>query len=198
MKKEVELWKVCLLMFVLFAALIFLAECCADKVEVHAAVVTGSESLGGMSKLIDDYCDAGGDMNEVYSYLLEQRYRITDDDMAILERIVEAEATDGTIEQKMNVTSCILARVESEEFPNTVEMVVFQPGQFAPIRDKRYFKVKITDSTKEAVKYVLDNGKLHSYLYFCADCESYRSGWFSTLREFKFDGMHHYFTGEKK
>lgn len=193
-----EVWKFGVLMILVCCGLVLLAFWCADRIETEAAVVTGDEPLGGMSKVIDDYYNAGGNMDDVYTFLLARKYRITETDLAILERIVEAEATDGTLKQKMNVASCILSRVESKEFPNTVESVVYQTGQFSPLRDGRYYTVEVTESTRLAVRTVLNEGKLHSYLYFCADCDSYRYGWFSTLKEFYFDGIHHYFTGEKK
>ena len=104
----------------------------------------------------------------VYGY-----YTITKEELQILYRIVEAEATDGTIEQKQNVASCIFARVESEEWPNSVKKVVFQKSQFSPISDGRYYSVKITEDTKTAVNYIVENGKQHNYIFFCSyGCKS--------------------------
>jgi len=102
----------------------------------------------------------------------EYKFSVTADERAILERIVEAEATGGNVEQKKNVASCVLARVESKEWPNTVEKVVFQNDgrtwQFTPISDRRYYKVKITDSTRKAVNEVLIYGLTHRYTFFCS------------------------------
>lgn len=119
-------------------------------------------------------------------------------DRDILYRIVEAEATDGTEEQKRNVASCILNRVDSDEWPNSIEGVVFQKGQFSPLSDGRYYSVKIQQSTIDAVDYILAHGAEHDCIFFCTPtCRSAVSGWFSTLRVSFCDGMHNYYTGRK-
>lgn len=116
-------------------------------------------------------------------------------DLNIAYRIVEAEATGGTIQQKMNVTSCLLARINSKGFPDTIEAVVFEKGQFTPIIDKRYYSVTVTEDTKKAVNRILINGPEHNCTYFCtSNCESYKSGFHSRLKEEFYDGVHHYFT----
>ena len=102
-------------------------------------------------------------------------YDVTDDEFEILCRITEAEAGEGNIEQKENVVSCIFARVESPDWPDTIEGVVFQrnPTQFSPVGSRYYYAVEISDSTVEAVEYIIMNGRQHDYIYFCSyDCES--------------------------
>lgn len=123
-------------------------------------------------------------------------YDLSADDFDILCRCVEAEARDCTIEQKMNVASCILARVESDGFPNAVKDVVFQTGQFAVIEDGSYYTCPLTDATIWACGRVCREGKTHDCLFF----RSYRSrnAWFETLGEPAFeDGVHRYYMGEK-
>lgn len=93
---------------------------------------------------------------------------LSEEDYEILCRIVEAEATDGTIENKRNVTSCILTRVNSSDWPNTVKGVVFQKDQFTPIKDGRYYTVTITESTREAVWLTLEEGLLNDCTFFCS------------------------------
>ena len=98
--------------------------------------------------------------------------KVTDEEYEILCRIVEAEATDGNIRQKMNVASCVMARVEGKSWENTIKGVVFSHSgstyQFTPISDGRYYSVKITATTRMAVSNVLRYGKTHSYQYFCS------------------------------
>lgn len=97
--------------------------------------------------------------------------RLSNTDRNVLLRIVEAEATGEDVKGKMLVASVVLNRVKSGKFPNTVEQVVFQKNgsvyQFSPIRDGRYYKVNISQETKEAVNRVLE-GEDHSEgaLYF--------------------------------
>lgn len=116
----------------------------------------------------------------------------------ILCRIVEAEATGGNVEQKRNVASCVLARVYSKNWPDTVEGVVFQNNgkvwQFSPISDGRYFKMTISDTTREAVDLTLTEGMTHSCEYFCtkASYEKENSFHRRKLKYYFYDGEHVY------
>lgn len=107
------------------------------------------------------------------------------DDVSILQRIVEAECTGQDLESKKNIASAVLNRVFSDEFPNTMHGVVFQSGQFSPVcYDGRYYEVDITDSTVDAVNYVLTNGPIHNGLYFCnmrLVCSQSTRNWFNSL-----------------
>ncbi len=73
--------------------------------------------------------------------------------------IVEAEAGGEDINGRILVANVILNRMESPIFPGTVEGVVFQKSggtfQFSPIRDGRYYRVKVSDETIEAVERAL-------------------------------------------
>ena len=64
-------------------------------------------------------------------------------DSDILLRIAMAEAEGEGTEGKALVMNVILNRVESEEFPDSIEAVVFQPGQFESVLDDgRYWDVE--------------------------------------------------------
>lgn len=179
----------------------------AEVVEKNPATVTieGSLPLGGLSMYIEAFYDNADSENEeaLLATLSEPEIETSDEEYEILCRITEAEATGGTMEQKENVVSCILNRVESDEWPDTIEGVVFQSSgsyhQFSPIDDGRYYSVPITDSTREAVNNVLESGSRHGCTFFCTPtCRSATSGWFSTLKVEFCDGMHNHYTGRKK
>lgn len=112
---------------------------------------------------------------------------LSDSDKNILLRIVEAEATSEDTMGRMLVANVILNRVKSKKFPNTVEKVVFQSDggscQFSPIKDGRYYSVKVSQKTKTAVNRVL-NGEDNSNgaLYFMARKKSNQGNvrWFDT------------------
>lgn len=72
--------------------------------------------------------------------LLEIEDNLNFDDMYILAKIVEAEAGSVWIEQehKMLVASVVLNRVDSPEFPDTIQDVILQRGQYAAVGTK-YF-----------------------------------------------------------
>lgn len=81
------------------------------------------------------------------------------EDYTALIRIVEAEATDEDFMGKVLVANVVMNRVEDGGFPDSIYEVVHEKlngrAQFSPIDDGRYYSVKITDSTVEAVKAAL-------------------------------------------
>ena len=145
---------------------------------------------------------AWGDKIKVYAG--DTSLLITPEDKEVLLRIVEAEATGEDVMGRMLVANVILNRVVSEEFPNSIPEVVFSHRgdtyQFAPIKDGRYWKVRITDKTKEAVERVLA-GEDYSQgaLYFAARRMANQKAmrWFDTALTYLFTyGVHEFFTEE--
>ncbi len=130
------------------------------------------------------------------------KYSISEDDYAVLLRIVEAEAGGEDITGKMLVAGVVMNRVESNKFPDTVKEVVFQKengvSQFSPISDGRYEKVCISDSTKEAVEKVIYGEDItKGALYFAsrkyADPEKMK--WFDNSLTLLFSyGGHEFFS----
>jgi spore germination cell wall hydrolase CwlJ-like protein len=124
-------------------------------------------------------------------------YSFSDNEVLMLERITEAEATGQSSEAKKNVCSVIINRVESDKFPDTVKEVVFQKHQFSPTTDGRYASIEVTDSTQKAVKEVLQNGVINKALFFCneSDVKSLKTQkWFRSLTFlFKDDSGHSFF-----
>lgn len=117
------------------------------------------------------------------------------EDITILYRIVEAEATGENTEAKKNIASVIINRVKNNEFPDTITDVVFQKNQFTPISDKRYWSVEVTEETIKAVDDVVANGSTTEALYFCNLNKTSKKmrKWFNTL-EFLFkDEANHSF-----
>lgn len=98
---------------------------------------------------------------------------MTEQDISILERIVEAEAGGEDQDGKLLVANVVLNRVSSEDFPDTVEAVVFQKSkgvtQFSPVSDGRYDSVTVSEDTVEAVKRALGGEDIsQGALYFAA------------------------------
>lgn len=76
-------------------------------------------------------------------------------------RVVEAETHGCDIESKKHIASVILNRVKSNDFPNTIENVCYQSGQFASRGD-------IEQSTVDAVNSAVSEGDTtNNALYFC-------------------------------
>lgn len=119
------------------------------------------------------------------------------DERFCLYRIVEAEVTDQTYDCKKNVAAVIFNRIKSGEFPNTIHEVVYQKKQFAPISDGRYWKVTITEETKQACIEAYNEGyTAQDALYFAniADVKVLRTKeWFKSLHYLFGDSSGHSF-----
>lgn len=121
----------------------------------------------------------------------------SNNEIAILERIVEAEATGGDTKSKIIVANVVVNRVNNSIFPNSIEGVVFQKSQFSPIRDGRYYSVSITDSTKEAVSRALQGEDYSQGALFFANrrgASASNMRWFDNNLTYLFQhGGHEYF-----
>jgi len=133
----------------------------------------------------------------------ETAYDLMDEDLDVLMRIVEAEAGTEDIEGKLLVANVVLNRVNSEKFPDSVTEVVFQRekgvSQFSPISDGRFWEVKISEETTEAVERALEGEDIsQGALYFAARkyADSDRMRWFDENLTFLFEHGGHEFFGE--
>jgi N-acetylmuramoyl-L-alanine amidase len=122
-------------------------------------------------------------------------------ELEVLQRIVEAEASGEDLYGKILVANVVINRMNSEEFPDTVSDVVFQREgncyQFSPTNDGRYYTVKVSKSTKEAVKRAL-SGEDYSKgaLYFFARrlTTEKKASWFdNSLRKVVQYGCHEFY-----
>lgn len=197
-------WIIMLIMFLLIIFLSIYFTKYPDVKAEAAEITMKDEHLGGFM-YINDILAGERDLlpgdpylsiiEKIEAYDLPDVWQVTDEARDILYRITEAEATGGNVEQKKNVVSCVLSRVRAPQWPDTIKGVVFQSQQFTPIWDGRYYKVTITDSTKEAVDWVLKYGETHDCLWFCSD-KSYRkeNSYHRKNHTHAFwDGEHHYF-----
>lgn len=138
------------------------------------------------------------------TYNKAMRLTLSEDEMEVLYRIVEAEATGEDIFGKILVANVVINRVNTSEFPDTISEVVFQSVgkavQFSPTKDGRYYTVKVTQSTKEAVKRAL-SGEDYSQgaLYFFARklTTTTKAKWFDTsLRKVLQYGCHEFYANK--
>lgn len=122
-------------------------------------------------------------------------------DYEALTKIVEAEATNEDMIGKILIVNVVMNRVKSRNFPNNIYDVVHQRingrVQFSPISDGRYYKLRVTSSTKKAVEKAF-SGEDHSRgaLYFVARslASSKAVSWFdNNLTKVKQHGAHEFF-----
>ncbi len=118
-------------------------------------------------------------------------------DCHILERIVEAEAGDQTVKGRILVANVVINRMKSKEFPDTVQGVVFAPGQFSPVSNGSYYRVRVSDETREAVRRMLkgeDYSRGALYFMYRAGSTAANAAWFDRdlNRLFRY-GCHEFF-----
>lgn len=95
---------------------------------------------------------------ELKDQLLSERIVITEKERELLERLVEAEASDEPYEGKVAVVNVVFNRLASRHYPNSIEKVVFQPHQFTPAHNGKINYIKPSRASIRAVEEAL-NGK---------------------------------------
>lgn len=118
---------------------------------------------------------------------------INEEDAYMLAKIAMAEAEGEDTIGKALVIRVVLNRVETTEFPDTVEAVITQKGQFTPMRNDRYKKVEPNEDCYEALQMV-ENGwdESQGALYF--EATAGKSTWHSNnLKELFIHGGHTFY-----
>ena len=74
------------------------------------------------------------------------------EEIDLLHKVVESEATAGGFDEKLNVACVIFNRIKHEKFGETLEDILTK-RQFSPLADGRAYKVEITEDTILACEY---------------------------------------------
>lgn len=90
------------------------------------------------------------------------------DEAEMLMKIAMAEAEGETTEGKAHVMMVVLNRVWSDEFPDTIEEVIFQKNQFSPVCEGgRYYTTEPNEDCAKALEMVMDGwDESQGALYF--------------------------------
>ena len=80
-----------------------------------------------------------------------RRIPCSEEDYQVLLRIVQAEAGICDEKGKILVANVIINRVLSDEFPDSVRDVVYEPSQFQPVSTGSINSVQVTDETIRCV-----------------------------------------------
>ena len=81
----------------------------------------------------------------------------TEEDLYILSHIISAEAGNCSEDMMLSVGSVVLNRVQDDRFPDTIEEVVFQQGQYSPTWNGAYY-AEPTEAACEVAKTLLEEG----------------------------------------
>ena len=97
----------------------------------------------------------------------------------LLAKIAMAEAEGCNIQTKTLIIMCVLNRVWSDKFPDTIEEVIFQENQFSPIDNGRWDRVEPNEDCYEAVRIVMEAKYDYSggatYFESCDDEDNWHS-----------------------
>ena len=101
------------------------------------------------------------------------------EDSYLLAKIAMAEAEGCNTRTKTLIIMCVLNRVWSDEFPDTIKDVIFQENQFSPIDNGRWDRVEPNEDCYEAVRIVMEAKYDYSggatYFENCADEDNWHS-----------------------
>lgn len=116
-------------------------------------------------------------------------------DAYMLAKVAMAEAEGESVEGKALVMLVVLNRVWSDEFPDSISDVIFQEGQFSPVSNGRYERVKPDRECYEALELIQvekwDESQGATYFESKSD-----STWHSENLTFLFKHGKHYFYKE--
>lgn len=115
------------------------------------------------------------------------------EDSYLLLKIAMAEAEGESVEGKALVMLVVLNRVWSEEFPDTIEEVIFQENQFSPVAEGgRWWTTEPDAGCYEALELVMDGwDESQGALYF--ERASNGESWHSRNLEFLYQYGGHKF-----
>ena len=75
----------------------------------------------------------------------------TQQEAQMLMRIAQAEAGNQGIEGMKMIMAVVLNRTADDDYPETIEKVIFQPHQFQPVADGRYYNVELSPEVHYAL-----------------------------------------------
>lgn len=110
----------------------------------------------------------------VYEYYIfnvygeKQQIEISNSERELLARILYREARGESIECQRAVISTIINRWKSGKWGNTIEEVIYSPGQFSTA--KYVSSTTPEEEQYEVIDYILENGTTipDNIIYFCA------------------------------
>lgn len=113
----------------------------------------------------------------------------TYDEAQLMMKTAQAEAGNQGEDGLFFVLSCIVNRVRSEDFPNTVTEVITQEGQFSTVESGAIYKVKLSPEVHTALARIEKGEVAEEIVAFENKRSSYLERYFSeafTYRDHKF------------
>lgn len=125
-------------------------------------------------------------------HIVIKKENFDDEESYLLAKIAMAEAEGEDIIGKALVIRVVLNRVQSNDFPDTIEEVIYQNWQFSPIENGRWDAVEPDANCWEALHMVESENwdESNGALYFESESDSV---WHKENLEFLFKHGEHYF-----
>ena len=112
-------------------------------------------------------------------------------DVALLARVINAEARGEPYQGQVAVGAVIMNRVESAEFPNTIAGVVYQKGQFSSVTDGQINKAFENEAqVKKAAQEAYNGSDPTNGALFFYNAKTTKSKWLYTRPTLKVIGKH--------
>lgn len=98
-------------------------------------------------------------------------------EMELIAQLVQAEAGNQDLMGMRYVVDVVLNRVDSEDFPNSVEEVIFQKNAFSVMDDGGFDRAawNMSEEAYEAVKLEYESRSDYNILYFGLDKTKFAS-----------------------
>lgn len=109
----------------------------AEKAAAAAAAATTSSSSSRVTN-VSSGSSSSSSGSSSSSSSSNASYDASDSDLNMLAAIIYCEAGDQSYEGKVAVGAVVMNRVRSSSFPNTISGVIYQSGQFTPVRSGRF------------------------------------------------------------
>lgn len=140
------------------------------------AIAKNAAEIAEAAKKAQDIANSLGDkMDDLgISTTIKPTYGIpyegTASDLVLLATIIYCEAGAEPFEGKCAVGACVINRVRSPEFPDTIIGVIYDPGQFTPVTTGRFalaLAQGVPDECYKAAQMAMDGyNNIGDYLYF--------------------------------
>lgn len=113
----------------------------------------------------------------------------TSNEVALLARIISAEARGEPYLGQVAVGAVVLNRVEHPSFPDTINGVIYQPGAFTALTDGQ-FNVAVADSAKKAAREALAGADPSGGAIYYYNPKTAKSSWIRSRPVIKQIGNH--------
>lgn len=150
---------------------------------VLSQLFLGSRDRQSESRDIDRDIEIEEDDFNIFEREIEKKDIFVDvnpEEIEMLTRIISGEARGEPLEGQIAVGAVVLNRVLSNDFPNTIEEVIFAEGQFIAIDDGYYDMQPSEKSYRAAIKALEGEDPSNGAYYFYNPVTARTLWWLST------------------